>query len=118
MSSCCLPVCLAHAEIGGACPLPPVPAPPTLQVNTFGVGDLVRVLDDMESVKRLQASHGEWTDSMAPVSAPCDSALPATPPSLRPRPSCDPALTATPAHPAPAALPLPPAGGSPARWRA
>lgn len=57
-------------------------------MNTFGVGDLVRVLDDMESVKRLQASHGEWTDSMAPVSAPCDSALPATPPSLRPRPSC------------------------------
>ncbi|XP_064156928.1 E3 ubiquitin-protein ligase MIB2 isoform X4 [Anguilla rostrata] len=37
------------------------------KVNTFGVGDLVRVLDDMESVKRLQASHGEWTDSMAPA---------------------------------------------------
>lgn len=63
-----------------------MPAPPTLQVNTFGVGDLVRVLDDMESVKRLQASHGEWTDSMAPVSAPCDPALPATPPFLRLRP--------------------------------
>lgn len=37
------------------------------QVNTFGVGELVRVLEDMESVKRLQAGHGEWTDSMAPV---------------------------------------------------
>ncbi|KAJ8257614.1 hypothetical protein GJAV_G00187700 [Gymnothorax javanicus] len=37
------------------------------KVNTFGVGDLVRVLDDIESVKRLQASHGEWTDSMAPA---------------------------------------------------
>ncbi|XP_061113843.1 E3 ubiquitin-protein ligase MIB2 isoform X3 [Conger conger] len=37
------------------------------KVNTFGVGDLVRVLEDMESVKRLQASHGEWTDSMAPA---------------------------------------------------
>uniref|UniRef100_A0A671UVA7 E3 ubiquitin-protein ligase MIB2 n=1 Tax=Sparus aurata TaxID=8175 RepID=A0A671UVA7_SPAAU len=36
-------------------------------VNTFGVGELVRVLEDMESVKRLQAGHGEWTDSMAPV---------------------------------------------------
>uniref|UniRef100_A0A4W6BNI5 E3 ubiquitin-protein ligase MIB2 n=1 Tax=Lates calcarifer TaxID=8187 RepID=A0A4W6BNI5_LATCA len=36
-------------------------------VNTFGVGELVRVLEDMDSVKRLQAGHGEWTDSMAPV---------------------------------------------------
>lgn len=27
----------------------------------------MRVLEDMESVKRLQAGHGEWTDSMAPV---------------------------------------------------
>ncbi|MBN3326190.1 MIB2 ligase, partial [Atractosteus spatula] len=37
------------------------------KVHTFGVGDLVRVLDDMDSVKRLQAGHGEWTDSMAPA---------------------------------------------------
>uniref|UniRef100_A0A8D3A7D4 E3 ubiquitin-protein ligase MIB2 n=1 Tax=Scophthalmus maximus TaxID=52904 RepID=A0A8D3A7D4_SCOMX len=37
------------------------------KVNTFGVGELVQVLEDMESVKRLQAGHGEWTDSMAPV---------------------------------------------------
>ena len=36
-------------------------------MNTFGVSELVRVLEDMESVKRLQAGHGEWTDSMAPV---------------------------------------------------
>uniref|UniRef100_A0A8C9V2Y3 E3 ubiquitin-protein ligase MIB2 n=1 Tax=Scleropages formosus TaxID=113540 RepID=A0A8C9V2Y3_SCLFO len=35
------------------------------KVNTFGVGDLVRVLEDMDTVKRLQAGHGEWTDSMA-----------------------------------------------------
>uniref|UniRef100_A0A8D3A7G4 E3 ubiquitin-protein ligase MIB2 n=1 Tax=Scophthalmus maximus TaxID=52904 RepID=A0A8D3A7G4_SCOMX len=34
------------------------------KVNTFGVGELVQVLEDMESVKRLQAGHGEWTDSM------------------------------------------------------
>ncbi|XP_075882619.1 E3 ubiquitin-protein ligase MIB2 isoform X1 [Nelusetta ayraudi] len=37
------------------------------KVNTFGVGELVRVLEDMDSVKRLQTGHGEWTDSMAPV---------------------------------------------------
>ncbi|XP_029291808.1 E3 ubiquitin-protein ligase MIB2 [Cottoperca gobio] len=37
------------------------------KVNTFGVGELVKVLEDIESVKRLQAGHGEWTDSMAPV---------------------------------------------------
>lgn len=36
-------------------------------MNTFGVGELVQVLEDIESVKRLQAGHGEWTDSMAPV---------------------------------------------------
>uniref|UniRef100_A0A3P9IJF0 E3 ubiquitin-protein ligase MIB2 n=2 Tax=Oryzias latipes TaxID=8090 RepID=A0A3P9IJF0_ORYLA len=37
------------------------------KVNTFGVGELVRVLDEVETVKRLQAGHGEWTDSMTPV---------------------------------------------------
>ncbi|XP_056158214.1 E3 ubiquitin-protein ligase MIB2 isoform X2 [Lampris incognitus] len=37
------------------------------KVNTFGVGELVRVLEDMDSVKRLQTGHGEWTDSMAPA---------------------------------------------------
>uniref|UniRef100_A0A8C6P512 MIB E3 ubiquitin protein ligase 2 n=1 Tax=Nothobranchius furzeri TaxID=105023 RepID=A0A8C6P512_NOTFU len=37
------------------------------KVNTFGVGELVRVLEEMETVKRLQAGHGEWTDSMIPV---------------------------------------------------
>lgn len=36
-------------------------------MNTFGVGELVKVLEDIDSVKRLQAGHGEWTDSMAPV---------------------------------------------------
>jgi len=38
-----------------------------VQVNTFAVGELVKVLDDIDSVKRLQVGHGEWTDSMAPV---------------------------------------------------
>ncbi|XP_048872531.1 E3 ubiquitin-protein ligase MIB2 isoform X3 [Brienomyrus brachyistius] len=37
------------------------------KVNTFGIGDLVRVLDDIDTVKRLQAGHGEWTDSMVPA---------------------------------------------------
>ncbi|XP_046895787.1 E3 ubiquitin-protein ligase MIB2 [Hypomesus transpacificus] len=37
------------------------------KVNTFGVGELVRVLEDMDNVKRLQTGHGEWTDSMAPA---------------------------------------------------
>uniref|UniRef100_A0A8C5CHV9 RING-type E3 ubiquitin transferase n=1 Tax=Gadus morhua TaxID=8049 RepID=A0A8C5CHV9_GADMO len=37
------------------------------KVNTFGVGELVKVLEDMESVKRLQTGHGEWTDSMSPA---------------------------------------------------
>uniref|UniRef100_A0A673GE76 E3 ubiquitin-protein ligase MIB2 n=1 Tax=Sinocyclocheilus rhinocerous TaxID=307959 RepID=A0A673GE76_9TELE len=36
------------------------------KVNTFAVGELVKVLDDTDSVKRLQVGHGEWTDSMAP----------------------------------------------------
>ncbi|KAF4070646.1 hypothetical protein AMELA_G00287870, partial [Ameiurus melas] len=33
----------------------------------LAVGELVKVLDDIETVKRLQAGHGEWTDSMAPA---------------------------------------------------
>ncbi|NWV64712.1 MIB2 ligase, partial [Malurus elegans] len=37
------------------------------QLNTFWVGDVVRVIDDMETVKRFQPGHGEWTDEMAPT---------------------------------------------------
>ncbi|XP_039732799.1 E3 ubiquitin-protein ligase MIB2 isoform X7 [Pteropus medius] len=33
--------------------------------NSFWVGDVVRVIDDLDTVKRLQARHGEWTDDMA-----------------------------------------------------
>uniref|UniRef100_A0A7N4NGK8 E3 ubiquitin-protein ligase MIB2 n=1 Tax=Sarcophilus harrisii TaxID=9305 RepID=A0A7N4NGK8_SARHA len=33
--------------------------------NTFWVGDMVRVIEDLETVKRLQAGHGEWTEDMA-----------------------------------------------------
>ncbi|XP_053137276.1 E3 ubiquitin-protein ligase MIB2 isoform X5 [Hemicordylus capensis] len=35
------------------------------KLNTFWVGDVVRVIDDMETVKQLQAGHGDWTDEMA-----------------------------------------------------
>ncbi|XP_025906749.1 E3 ubiquitin-protein ligase MIB2 isoform X1 [Nothoprocta perdicaria] len=35
------------------------------KLNTFWVGDVVRVIDDMETVKRFQPGHGEWTDEMA-----------------------------------------------------
>lgn len=48
------------------------------QHNSFWVGDVVRVIDDLDAVKRLQAGHGEWTDDMAPVSPP------ATPPPSHP----------------------------------
>ncbi|XP_051949788.1 E3 ubiquitin-protein ligase MIB2-like isoform X2 [Xyrauchen texanus] len=37
------------------------------KVNTFAVGELVKVFNDIDSVKRLQVGHGEWTDSMAPA---------------------------------------------------
>lgn len=46
------------------------PCPPLAQRHSFWVGDVVRVIDDLDTVKRLQAGHGEWTDDMAPVSAP------------------------------------------------
>uniref|UniRef100_A0A2K6SST2 E3 ubiquitin-protein ligase MIB2 n=1 Tax=Saimiri boliviensis boliviensis TaxID=39432 RepID=A0A2K6SST2_SAIBB len=34
--------------------------------HSFWVGDVVRVIDDLDTVKQLQAGHGEWTDDMAP----------------------------------------------------
>lgn len=40
------------------------------QQNSCLVGEVVRVIDDLDTVKRLQAGHGEWTDDMAPVSPP------------------------------------------------
>lgn len=46
------------------------------QHNAFWVGDVVRVIDDLDTVKRLQAGHGEWTDDMAPVSASTHPRLP------------------------------------------
>ncbi|KAE8592927.1 hypothetical protein XENTR_v10018918 [Xenopus tropicalis] len=32
--------------------------------NSFWVGDVVRVMDNMDAVKKLQVGHGEWTDDM------------------------------------------------------
>lgn len=55
------------------------------QVNTFGVGELVQVLDEMETVKRLQAGHGEWTDSMTPV---CQIIVQSTKPELENMSAC------------------------------
>ncbi|CAM9946622.1 unnamed protein product [Lampetra fluviatilis] len=34
------------------------------KVDTFSVGDLVRVLDDEDRVKQLQVGHGEWNEAM------------------------------------------------------
>jgi len=33
----------------------------------YEVGNVVRVIDDMAEVFRLQKGHGEWTDNMALV---------------------------------------------------
>ncbi|KAM8927100.1 E3 ubiquitin-protein ligase MIB2 isoform 2-T2 [Pelodytes ibericus] len=35
--------------------------------NNIWVGDTVRVMDCMDTVKKLQVDHGEWTDDMAPA---------------------------------------------------
>ncbi|XP_053308066.1 E3 ubiquitin-protein ligase MIB2 isoform X3 [Spea bombifrons] len=35
--------------------------------NSIWVGDVVRVMDCMDTVKKLQVDHGEWTDDMAPA---------------------------------------------------
>lgn len=34
------------------------------KVPSFSVGDIVRVIEDMEMVKAMQVSHGEWVDQM------------------------------------------------------
>ena len=39
------------------------------QVTSFSVGDIVKILDQVHEVKKLQRGHGEWTDSMKDVSA-------------------------------------------------
>lgn len=56
------------------------------QHNSFWVGDVVRVMDDLDAVKRLQAGHGEWTDDMAPVRPPSLPAFAAPPSTLGAQP--------------------------------
>lgn len=41
-----------------------------MDVPVFYYGDVVRVLEDMVEVHRLQAGHGEWNDDMALVKTP------------------------------------------------
>ena len=48
----------------------PLTGPPLSQHNSFRAGDVVRVIDGLDTVKRLQAGHGEWTDDVAPVRFP------------------------------------------------
>ena len=38
------------------------------QVQTLSVGDIVKISDNIHSVKELQKGHGEWNDSMKAVS--------------------------------------------------
>lgn len=41
------------------------------KVNSFAVGDIVSVINDVEKVKELQKGHGEWIDIMKNVSKIC-----------------------------------------------
>lgn len=46
----------------------PVPVTSSSSDNqTFAVGDLVQICNDIEKIKRLQRGHGEWAEAMAPV---------------------------------------------------
>ena len=38
------------------------------QVQTLSVGDIVKISENIHSVKELQKGHGEWNDSMKAVS--------------------------------------------------
>lgn len=47
----------------------PVPVTSSSSDNqTFAVGDLVQICNDIEKIKLLQRGHGEWAEAMAPVS--------------------------------------------------
>ena len=37
------------------------------QMGSYGVGDLVKVLDNVDVVRSLQRGHGEWAEAMLPV---------------------------------------------------
>ncbi|XP_035881065.1 E3 ubiquitin-protein ligase MIB2 isoform X1 [Phyllostomus discolor] len=42
-------------------------SPRMAEHNSFRAGDVVRVVDGLDTVKQLQAGHGEWTEDMAPA---------------------------------------------------
>lgn len=47
-----------------------IPVPVTSSSSdsqTFAVGDLVQICNDLEKIKLLQRGHGEWAGAMAPV---------------------------------------------------
>lgn len=35
--------------------------------QSFAVGDLVQICNDLDKIKLLQRGHGEWAEAMAPV---------------------------------------------------
>lgn len=39
----------------------------TLDNQSFAVGDLVQICNDLDKIKLLQRGHGEWAEAMAPV---------------------------------------------------
>ncbi|XP_068969133.1 E3 ubiquitin-protein ligase mib1-like isoform X1 [Bombus flavifrons] len=46
----------------------PVPVTSSSSDNqTFAVGDLVQICNDIEKIQRLQRGHGEWAEAMAPT---------------------------------------------------
>ena len=47
--------------------MPSSPFIPQVEVPLYEVGDVVRVIDDIAEVFRLQKGHGEWADDIALV---------------------------------------------------
>ncbi|XP_015601885.1 E3 ubiquitin-protein ligase MIB1 isoform X2 [Cephus cinctus] len=48
----------------------PIPVPvssTSTDSQTFAVGDLVKICNDLEKIKLLQRGHGEWAEAMAPT---------------------------------------------------
>ena len=39
------------------------------QLHRFNAGDYVRIIDDVSAVKKAQAAHGGWQDSLSAVSS-------------------------------------------------
>lgn len=38
-----------------------------IKVNSFSVGDIISVINDIDKVRELQKGHGEWIDIMRNV---------------------------------------------------